>query len=457
MADITPVYKKDEKIFKGNYRPVSILPSVSKIFERCMYHDIWGFIEPYISNYLCGFRKGNSTESCLIAMIEKCKKALDKRQCAGALLTDLSKAFDCLNHELLIAKLEAYGFDLPALNFIFSYFKGRKQRTKVNNSFSEWMEIFHGAAQGSILGPLFFNIFLNDIFFVIDETEIANYADDNTPYSIDSNVDVVLLKLSNDMSILMKWFNENYFVMNADKCRLLATNHADNVSITIGDEEIKGNKSVKLLGVTIDNKLQFDEHVSIICKKVSCKLHALARISNLIDKDKLCLIMKAFIESQFGYCPLIWMFHSRTMNNRINRLHERALRLVYKNENSSFEELLELDGSFTVHERNLQRLATEMYKIKNNLSPPFLTNLFPPTENPYNLRTNPEFKSYNIYSTYNGSETICYRGPKTWALLPKYIKESKTLSIFKTKIKQWKPKGCMCRLCRTYVHSIGFL
>ena len=154
--------------------------------------------------------------------------------------------------------------------------------------------------QGSILGPLFFNIFLNDIFLVIDETKIANYADDNTPYSIDSNVDVVLLKLNNDMSILMKWFNENYFVLNADKCRLLATTHADNVSITIGDEEIKGNKSVKLLGVTIDNKLHFDEHVSNICKKVICKLHALARISNLIDKDKLRLIMKAFNESQFS-------------------------------------------------------------------------------------------------------------------------------------------------------------
>ena len=221
---------------------------------------------------------------------------------------------------------------------------GRMQRTKVNNSFSEWMEVFHGVAQGSILGPLFFNSFLNDISLVIDETEIANYADDNTPYSVDSNLGVVLLKLNNDRSILMKWFNENYFVMNADKCRLLATNHAENVSITIGDEEIKGNKSVKLLGVIIDNELHFDEHVSNICKKVSCKLHALVPISNL--KDKLSLIMKAFIESQFSYCPLIWMFHSRTMNNRINRLHERALRLVYKNENLSFEELLEVDGSF---------------------------------------------------------------------------------------------------------------
>ena len=113
-------------------------------------------------------------------------------------------------------------------------------------TFSEWIEIFHGDAQGSILGPLFFNIFLiND----------------------DSNLDVVFLKLNKDMSILMKWLNENYFVMNADKCQLLATNHAENVSITIGDEKIEGNKSTKLLGVTIDNKLHFDEHVSNICKK----------------------------------------------------------------------------------------------------------------------------------------------------------------------------------------------
>ena len=259
------------------------------------------------------------------------------------------------------------------------------------------------------------------------------------------------------MSILIKWFNDNFFIMNADKCHLLITNHEEDISINIEGELIMGSKTVKLLGVKIDNMLQFDDHVSNICNKVSQKLHALARISNLMNKDKLKVILKAFIESQFSYCPLIWMFHSRTMNNRINRLHERALRLVYTDTNLSFDELLELDNSFNIHHRNLQKLAIEMYKVKNNISPPFMKNIFTESKNPYNICAKSEFESYNIRTVYNGSETISYRGPKTWELVPEETKWSVSLNVFKRKIKDWKPVGCSCRICKVYIHSIGFI
>ena len=259
------------------------------------------------------------------------------------------------------------------------------------------------------------------------------------------------------MSILMKWFENYFFIMNADKCHLLVTNHNEDVSITIDDEVIKGSKTVKLLGIKIDNRLHFEDHVSNICNKVSRKLHALARISNLMSKDHLRHILKAFIESQFSYCPLISMFHSRTMNNRINRLHERALTLVYNETNLTFQELLELDNSFTIHHRNLQKLATEMYKVINNLSPTFMKNIFPKSNNPYNTRCQAEFESYNIRTVYYGCETITYKGPKTWVLVPNSIKESVSLSVFKRKRKDWKPVGCICRICKEYIHSIGFI
>ena len=325
-----------------------------------------------LSPYLCGFRKGYNTQHCLMVMLEKWKKALDKRNIAGALLTDLSKAFDCLNHELLIAKLEAYGFSYSSLNTICSYLSDRKQRTKVNNMYSEWADITSVVPHGSILGPLLFNIYLNDIFYFVVEENITNYADDTTPYSIENNVEILLSGLQDESLTLLKWFDSNYLKLNPDKCKLLVTNHEEDVSISLDNEVIRGNKSVKLLGIKIDNKLDFNDHISSICKKTSLKLHALARVAPLMKREKLRILMKAFNDAQFNYCPFIWMFHNRSLNHKINKLHERALRIVYNDYSSSFESLLNEDNSFTIHQRNLQKLATEMFKINNNLSPSFL-------------------------------------------------------------------------------------
>ena len=210
------------------------------------------------------------------------------------------------------------------------------------------------------------------------------------------------------------------------------------------NEVINSSDSVKLLGITIDKKLNFNDHVSKLCKKASCKLHALARISKFMSQEKLRLLLKSFIESQFSYCHLVWMFHSRTLNNRINKLHERGLRLVYKDSHLTFEELLRKDNSFTVHHRNLQKLATEMYKVENKLSPSIMKTIFPERSIPYNLRNKNNFKSSNVRTVYYATETISFRGPKTWDLVPEDIKSSKTLGAFKSKIRHWEPKGCTC-------------
>ena len=169
--------------------------------------------------------------------------------------------------------------------------------------------------------------------------------------------------------------------------------------------------------------------------------------------------MKAFITSQFGYCPLVWMFHTRRINNRINRLHERSLRLTYKDFNSIFQELLDKNKSVSIHhQRNLQVFAILLYKIKNNLSPGIVREIFyANSQTHYDLRCNLEFQTINVHTVRYGTESLSFMANKIWPLIPTAIKNSPTLESFKAAIKLWKTKDCPCRLCKAYVQQIGFI
>ena len=201
-------------------------------------------------------------------MHENWKKALDSKKCVGAVLTDLSKAFDCLNHKLIIAKLEAYGFCHEALTFIYEYLSNCKQQSKVKSSYSNYRNIKFGVPQGSILGPLLFNIFLNYIFLFTNDTRITNYACDNTPYAIEDTIEKLIETLEKGRNTLLNWFQINEMKSNTDKCHLLIVNSQGN-NIKIGNDGIIGESSIKLLGITIDNKLNFNEHVTKICKNAN--------------------------------------------------------------------------------------------------------------------------------------------------------------------------------------------
>ena len=214
-------------------------------------------------------------------MIEKWRESLDSGGNFGALLTDLSKAFNCLRHGLLIAKLHAYGLDMASLKLQHSYLTKRRQRVKINNTYSSCSEILFGVPQGSILGPLLFNIFLCDLFLFVSDIDIANYADDNTPHATDKHLETVLKDLEQGSDTLLKWFTDNLIKANPEKYDLLISTN-EKRHLNAGEVEISNSKCEKFLGVKIDSKLMFDSYVKL-CKKASQKLNALPRVAYQLD------------------------------------------------------------------------------------------------------------------------------------------------------------------------------
>ena len=455
LADVSPIFKDLDKHFKGNYRPVSILPAISKISEKLMSQQIGKYMESKLSIYQCGFRKGMSAQNCLLFMNDRWNKSLDANGKAGILLTDLSKAFDCLVHDLLIAKLSAYGFDYHSLKLIHSYLSDRHQRVRINASLSSWSNLIIGVPQGSILGPDLFNIYTADLFLFI-LLEIANYADDNSPFSCASSIPIVISQLENDATIILKWMRDNGLKANPNKFHLILSDNDEQLSIIIDKSKIQNSEYKKLLGIKIDSKMAFNNHVSDLCAKASQKLHALSRIGRYMTLELRKTTMRSFILSQFGYCPLVWMFYSRKLNNRINKLQERALRLVYEDNISSFNELLDRDESYTIHTRNIQSLAIELYKVMNGLSPEIMKKVFPLNPNKKYPCDN-DFATRNVKNVGSGTETLAHLGPKIWSILPDRIKKCKSLYLFRKEIRKWKPDKCPCRLCKTYVKGLGFV
>ena len=419
-ADITAGFKQGLRNQANNYRPISILPVISKIFEKIICGQLSNHFDNILSKFQCGFRKGYSPQHCLLLMIDKWKKAVDNHKVFGAILTDLSKAFDCICHDLLIAKLNAYGLSLPALTLITDYLQNRKQRTKIGSTYSDWENITSGVPQGSILGPLLFNIFLCDLFFEDENNYFANYADDTTPYSVGSTTTEVLENLSGITKKLFTWFANNQMKANDDKCHLLLSSPDDSSLIQIENSTIKCSKVKK----TITHR----------------KLSALSRIANYMELPKRRILMNAFFKAQFNYCPIIWMFHSRCLNNKINRLHERCLRMIYNDKISNFEELLNKDNSVSIHHNNIHALAIEMYKVANDMSSDIMNGVF-------KLRNTPH---YNL-------RHASHLRPKISEQIPAEIKNKDSFDGFKKEIKKWKTTWCQCIIFKTFLPNLSFV
>ena len=200
--------------------------------------------------------------------------------------------------------------------------------------------------------------------------------------------------------------------------------------------------------------MEFEEHVKNILVTAGKKLTALARLSSILSFSKFRLLMKSFVESQLAYCPLVWMLCSRTLNTKIDKLQERALRILYDDDISTFEQLLEKDNSTTIHDRNIKLLAKEMYKVNHDIFPNSLGIFLEKSSSRYNLRNVSTFCRDKASTTFCGTESLRMLGTKILDLLPG---DAVVLASFKLKIKNWKVEHCPCRLCKVFIGGVGFL
>ena len=229
----------------------------------------------------------------------------------------MSKAFDCITHDLLIAKLHVYGFSFETLIFLNSYLRNRK-RVKINNICCDFLKILSGVSHGSIRGPILSNIFLNDFFLCLKKQTCITFRT------------IILLQLADLIKILeaegelsVGWFRKNEMVVNSDKFQAIILNRKETQAIhklIIDNKEIKTTNSIKLLGINIDDQLKFNEHISILCSKAAMQLNALSRLQKYMGKSEKEAIINSFILSNFNYCPLVWHFSSCESIRKIEKI-----------------------------------------------------------------------------------------------------------------------------------------
>ena len=449
LSRVSPIYKNGEKTCKTNYRPISVLPVFSKVYERILHDQLSSHFEKIFSPKLCGFRKGHSTQHALLNMLNEWYQTLDNSGIVGTILMDLSKAFDSLNHDLLIAKLAAYGVDPYCLKFLRSYLSNRFQRTKIGSSFSEWLEVLLGVPQGSILGPLLFNIFINDLLIVF-ERFICNFADDNTIFSCGESTEEVISHLKSLLHEALKWFSANMLVVNPKKFQMMFLG-CPSVDIQIkinNDITLHALDTVKLLGVTIDNKLSFKTHVANLCQKATQSIRSFNRIRRYLNVDQCLLLLNSYILSAFSYAPILWMFGSKSSSKAINDIHKRALRIVYGTSNGTLHDLLKTNNLVRIHELHLRQLLCEIFKIMNMLNPPVTRDLFKVKDVTYTLRINNLVIVPKVKTTSFGTNTFRFRGSLLWNSLPDNLKLAESVNQFKVSLKNCElTRFCTCNQC----------
>ena len=431
-ARVIPIFKSAEPSIMKNYRPISILPSFSKILERIMYNKIVSFFNTknlfYRHQY--GFRQKHSTIHPIIHLLNHCGESNNKPipEITLAIFCDLSKAFDVIRHDILLKKLDTYGIRGIANKWFENYLTDRKQYVDINGHESKLLSIDYGVPQGSILGPLLYLIYVNDIYNSCDGN-ILSFADDTTLFVSHSNLDMLFDTANDHINKLYEWFCSNGLSLNASKtkyviirpkhsrCNIIGRSiHIGNTQLTrIGNDCIE--KSTKFLGLLIDENLSWRDHISYVNRKISRTLFSLKQVKQFLPIDCMNTLYFSLVQSHLSYGLLAWGNATKSVLHRTCMLQKRAIRIVNNSKyNSHTDPLFKSSNILKLPDLLELQSLLFMHDFKNNKLPLSFQNMFETNENLPNSRQTRQSELYHVtlYRSDFCRKLPCHILPNTW-------------------------------------------